>query len=73
MVAYRATGFSWKADYLITLNENETKISLSGWVTIDNNSGKKYADAKIKLIAGDVNVVKQYNQFKFMRKGGYIQ
>lgn len=42
LVAYRATGFSWKADYIVTLNENETKIALSGWVTIDNNSGKKY-------------------------------
>lgn len=31
---------------------------MGGWITIDNNSGKKYVDAKLKLIAGDVNVVK---------------
>lgn len=30
---------------------------IGGWVTIDNNSGKKYVDAKLKLIAGDVNTV----------------
>jgi hypothetical protein len=34
---------------------------LGGWVTIDNNSGKKYIDAKLKLIAGDVNTVSQGN------------
>ena len=57
-VAYRTTGFSWKADYIITVNDNETKADVGGWVTIDNNSGKKYSNAKLKLIAGDVNVVK---------------
>lgn len=31
---------------------------MGGWITIDNNSGKKYENAKLKLIAGDVNVVK---------------
>ena len=30
---------------------------MGGWVTIDNNSGKRYQDAKLKLIAGDVNIV----------------
>jgi hypothetical protein len=56
-VAYRTTGFSWKSDYSITLNSDETKADVGGWVTIDNNSGKKYVDAKLKLIAGDVNVI----------------
>ncbi len=54
-VAYRTTGFGWKADYSLTLNKDETKADIGGWVTIDNNSGKKYVDAKLKLIAGDVN------------------
>lgn len=31
---------------------------MGGWVTIDNNSGKKYENAKLKLIAGDVNTVR---------------
>jgi len=39
------------------LNEEETKADIGGWVTIDNNSGKKYVNAKLKLIAGDVNTV----------------
>lgn len=57
-VAYRTTGFSWKADYIVTVNNEETKADVGGWVTIDNNSGKKYVNTKLKLIAGDVNVVK---------------
>ena len=56
-VAYRTTGFSWKSDYSITLNEKESHADVGGWVTIDNRSGKKYENAKLKLIAGDVNTV----------------
>ena len=43
------------------MNEAETTADVGGWVTIDNNSGKKYVDAKLKLIAGDVNTVSQGN------------
>lgn len=56
-VAYRASGISWKADYLMNLNGDEDRVDFSGWVTIDNNSGKKYTNTSIKLIAGDVNTV----------------
>lgn len=56
-VAYRTTGFKWSADYSLTLNQEQTKADIGGWVTIDNNSGKKYVNAKLKLIAGDVNTV----------------
>ena len=58
-IAYKATGFSWKSDYTVVLNEEETMMDFAGWVTIENNSGKKYEQARIKLIAGDVNVVTQ--------------
>lgn len=57
-MAYRTSGFSWKSDYSITLYESETHADMGGWVTIDNNSGKKYENAKLKLIAGDVNTVR---------------
>ncbi len=60
-VAYRTTGFSWKSDYSLVLNEEEDKADVGGWVTIDNQSGKKYKDAKLKLIAGDVNTVSNNN------------
>ena len=58
-VAYRTSGFKWKADYSVILNEKENKADMGGWVTIDNRSGKKYDNARLKLIAGDVNTVKK--------------
>jgi len=39
------------------LDQDENMADIGGWVTIDNNSGKKYVDAKLKLIAGDVKIV----------------
>jgi len=43
----------------MVLNQDEDQVDFSGWVTIDNNSGKKYENTKIKLITGDVNTVPQ--------------
>ena len=42
----------------MTLNEGDDRADLSGWVTIDNKSGATYKNAKLKLVAGDVNRVK---------------
>jgi len=57
--SYLTNGINWRADYVVTLNENDDKADLSGWVTIDNKSGATYKDAKIKLVAGDVHRVKE--------------
>lgn len=47
----------------MTLSGDEKKADVGGWVTIDNNSGKKYVNAKLKLIAGDVNIVQPPSPF----------
>ena len=59
-VAYQTGGINWQADYNAVLNPNDTKLDLGGWVTIDNQSGATYKDAKLKLIAGDVRKVQPY-------------
>lgn len=56
--SYLTNGINWRADYVVTLNDKDDKADLSGWVTIDNKSGATYRDAKIKLVAGDVNRIK---------------
>ncbi len=56
-VAYQTAGITWQADYNATLNPNDTKLDLGGWVTINNQSGATYKDAKLKLMAGDVRRV----------------
>lgn len=57
--SYLTNGINWRADYVVTLNDKDDRADLSGWVTIDNKSGATYKDAKIKLVAGDVNRVKE--------------
>jgi hypothetical protein len=53
--SYLTSGINWRSDYVITLNERDDKADLFGWVTIDNKSGTTYRNAKLKLVAGDVN------------------
>lgn len=62
--SYLTNGINWRADYVVTLNDKDTKADLSGWVTIDNKSGAAYKDAKIKLVAGDVNRVREEFDYK---------
>jgi hypothetical protein len=53
--SYLTGGITWKADYVMVVNDADTKSDLTGWVTIDNKSGATYANAALKLVAGDVN------------------
>jgi hypothetical protein len=55
--SYLTTGMGWKADYVAVLAADDSKLDLSGWVTINNQSGATYNDASLKLVAGDVNRV----------------
>ena len=55
--AYLTEGMSWRADYVLTLNREETALDIEGWVTLTNQSGATYKNARLKLVAGDVNTV----------------
>ena len=63
-VSYLTNGINWRADYVLTLNDADDHADLSGWVTIDNKSGTTYRSAKLKLVAGDVNRVKDEYEYK---------
>lgn len=54
-LSYQTGGMNWKAEYVGLLNSDETLLDLSGWASINNNSGKTYDDAKLKLVAGDIH------------------
>jgi hypothetical protein len=56
-VGYVTGGFSWSASYNIVAPETGDKVDIVGWVTIKNESGKTFNDAKIKVLAGDVNKI----------------
>ncbi|HEV8549109.1 MAG TPA: DUF4139 domain-containing protein [Polyangiaceae bacterium] len=57
-VSYLAQSLSWKADYVFVVNDKDDSGDLVGWVTLQNQSGATYRDAELKLVAGDVNRVR---------------
>jgi len=54
-VSYLTSGINWKADYVGLLNEDDTRMDLSGWVSIENQSGATYREASLKLVAGEIH------------------
>jgi hypothetical protein len=57
-LSYLTGGLSWKADYVAELNADDSALDLNGWVTLKNLSGTAYSNAKLQLVAGDVNRVR---------------
>jgi hypothetical protein len=57
-LAYQTSGMSWSAEYNLVLNSDDTRADLNSWVSIENKSGARYSEANLKLIAGDINLMK---------------
>ena len=55
--SYVTGGMSWNASYNVIAPPKSNVLELVGWVTLDNQSGKTFRDARLKLMAGDVNKV----------------
>jgi len=56
-VGYITGGFDWSASYNLVSPEKGDLVDLVGWITMKNESGKTFENAKIKLLAGDVNKI----------------
>lgn len=56
-LGYVTGGMSWEAAYNIVMPENGETLDLTGWITMHNQSGKTFENAKIKLMAGDVSKI----------------
>jgi len=54
-LSYLTGGLTWKADYVAELSSEEDSIDLNGWVTLTNSSGTAYPNARLQLVAGNVN------------------
>jgi hypothetical protein len=59
-ISYITEGIGWKADYVALVNADDTALDLAGWVTLNNQSGASYSDAKLTLMAGDVRRIQDY-------------
>src|SRR5580698_884637 len=53
--SYLTENMSWKADYVLTVTRDEKAADLDGWVTLANNSGVAYSNAKLQLVAGEIH------------------
>ena len=53
--SYVTGGMSWKADYNLVAPDKGDIVDVVGWITMDNQTGKTFENARIKLMAGDVN------------------
>jgi hypothetical protein len=56
-LSYITGGMSWEADYSMLAQKESEAIDVIGWVTMDNQSGKTFENARIKLMAGDVSKI----------------
>jgi hypothetical protein len=57
--SYLASRLAWNADYVLTVGRDDKLADLNGWVTMTNNSGTAFRNAKLQLVAGDLNRVRQ--------------
>jgi hypothetical protein len=56
-LSYMTSGLNWEAYYVAVVNNDDTELDLMSWVTLTNNSGASYKNARLKLIAGEVHRV----------------
>ena len=54
-LSYLTSGLSWHADYVADLNADDNWLDLNGLVTLTNQSGIAYHNARLQLVAGDVH------------------
>jgi hypothetical protein len=69
--SYLAGKLSWNADYVLTVARDDKTADVDGWVTVTNGSGTSFNNAKLQLVAGDLNRVRQVvsrMEFDAMRK-----
>src|SRR5216684_1547511 len=53
--SYLATNLAWNSDYVLTIGRDDKAADLDGWVTLTNNSGTAFHNARLQLVAGDLN------------------
>jgi hypothetical protein len=67
-ISYVSGGMTWQSDYNLVVEDakaeaeghsHSDRVDLTGWITMQNHSGKTFEDARIKLLAGDVNKIQE--------------
>lgn len=58
-LSYLTPGMGWKSDYVALFDEKAGKIDVQGWITLTNNTGTTFSNARTLLVAGDVATAQQ--------------
>jgi hypothetical protein len=58
-IRYFTSGITWSADYVGIANQDETKLRVTGYVRVFNNSGELYDNAQTRLVVGTINLVEK--------------
>jgi hypothetical protein len=64
--SYLATNLSWNADYVLTVGRDDKAADLDGWVTLANNSGTAFRNARLQLVAGELNRIPTESRVRAM-------
>ena len=70
-LSYLSGGLAWRADYVAELDAKDGALDLNGWVTLTNTSGTAYPNARLQLVAGDVNRVR--DELRMAAKNGALR
>src|SRR3989475_1358767 len=70
--SYLANNLSWSADYVLTVARDDKNADLDGWVTVVNNSGTAFHNARLQLVAGELNRVQPPAPMPAMEAGRAI-
>src|SRR5271169_201598 len=62
--SYLANNLSWNADYVLTVARDDKAADLDGWVTLANNSGTAFHNARLQLVAGELNRIQEPMRYK---------
>src|SRR5438270_6636457 len=72
-LSYLTGGLSWHADYNLVVEGKGDSLELIGWVTFNNQSGRAFRDARVNLMAGDVNKIEPNSRREYaMAKAAYL-
>ncbi len=61
-LTYFTSGLTWRSVYMGTLSQDETSMDLKSYVRVDNHSGEGFTDTQVRLILGDVQMLKPVSE-----------